>query len=148
MLSPYKKESDVQYWLPRVYQNDDWFTVQTVYLGYVCAQGDLAKIKRVLQDPLAKVMMNSKQAIFNGGTVLHMALFWNTGDTAVELYKLLTTCGAKPGMNDDEELPWEQTGFIWVNYLNPYNLGTRNEREYNEFAGAYKQIQELAQPKP
>jgi hypothetical protein len=35
-------------------------------------------------------------------------------------------------MNDDEEMPWQQNGFIWVNYLNPYN----------EFAEAYQKIQD------
>ena len=75
----------------------DDLEIKTLYLGNLCA-GDLDAIKELRRttDPEEfMILLNEAPHDQWNGTALHMALYWNTGDQAKNLFHFLVEHGAE-----------------------------------------------------
>ena len=123
----------VQRLLQETDESTDELSVKAHYLGYLCARGDIVKIKRfILQNRAGELeeIVNHRPEKQWKGTCLHMVTYWNTGDKALEMFKLLVTHGAIFYEDGYGKFPWEITGVRW---LAPITMSYLGERDMNEF---------------
>jgi hypothetical protein len=124
---------EIQSLLKETDELTDKLSVKSHYLGYLCAKGDLDKIKRfILQNRAGELeeIVNHRPEKQWKGTCLHMVTYWNTGDKALEIFKLLVTHGAIFYEDGYGKFPWEITGVRW---LDPITMSYLGERDMNEF---------------
>jgi hypothetical protein len=113
------------------------------YLIYMCQRGELDSVKELLQRlpyTEANVIINTTTGLCYNGTILHEALYWNSGELGLAFFNLFRSYGAEYKKNTYEEFPWEQGGPLWVNTLMISRIGLREE---NEFSGLYNQIRSM-----
>jgi len=126
------------------------------YLAHLCALGDYNVILGTLNAfSVDKVeleqIMNYRIRVMNGnvpvyeGTLLHIALYWNTDQKAIDLYDLLTTYGAKLSRNYYGEYPWMQSGDNWINPLTCESYGERDDSDFDDI---YDDMIEIYNLKP
>ena len=94
----------------RYHQPSDDLAVKPLYLGHLCARGDIVEVRNFLQeidpDDLEQILNAAPHEQWYG-TCLHMVTYWNTGDKAIELFKLLVLHGAKPVEDYYGYFPWD-----------------------------------------
>jgi hypothetical protein len=118
--------------------------VHVVYLSYLVAKGlinDVIAFIHLLGEDATEVI-NSTHELLYDGTVLHIALYYNTDYVGKALFSILRLHGAVYKLNYYEQYPWEQLGeCLWIHPLTGKELGTRNEEEfvnvYNEIVAEY-----------
>ena len=66
------------------------------------------------------------------GNCLHMLLFWNTGDKAITLFKLLDDHGARYIRNYYGLYPWQINASSWFVPFGNVNLGVRDKDEFRD----------------
>ena len=115
-----------------------------VYLGFLCAKGQINDIETFLQnmDEDLDFILNARSNIMYGGTVLHMALYWNSGNRGVELFQLLLNNGAIICQDNDGNYPWQQNRTRWVTGLN-LDDSESTIRSVDEFTETYQFIGEM-----
>jgi hypothetical protein len=117
---------------------------KTMYLACLCSKGDIESVKTFIRDTNLeelKLILNTKLYEMWEGTVLHMALYWNTGNQAFDMYTLLVNNGADPVQNYYNCYPWECTASKWIDMIGDTKFdGYRN---IEEFSQTYKLIEEL-----
>jgi len=118
------------------YQHD-YLTIHVLYLGYLLARCDMDKIEEFMEEHKEHLVaiLNTQQPEFFGGTVLHMALYWNSGQLGISLFELLYNNGAVPIQDEYNQFPWEQVEetMIWVHPFG-HSIGVRKS---DEFVGTY-----------
>jgi hypothetical protein len=127
--------------------------VKLFYLGYLCCQGDYASIVVFLQtldDDEKRILLNEKPYDFYEGTVLHVLLYWNSGNSAINIFDLLVEHGAEFVQDYYGHLPWEQGGAYWkcewrkketYNYLRErYGEDVRVAQDLDILIGEFSQI--------
>ena len=106
-----------------------------IYLGNLCVRGEykeLADFFRTHSESENKYLLNTTCYEFHNGTLLHLMLFWNTGNAAIDLFNLLAEHGADIKRDYYDCLPWTQYGESWIDPFNGNILGIRNQAEFEE----------------
>jgi hypothetical protein len=120
----------------------DYFEIVVFYIGYLCARGEIEKIKKTIDEAADKEflleILNYPLYEFHGGTVLHMALKYNK---SFELFELLWNNGAKDHKDSYDELPWEQKDQRWVLPITDEDY----EKDNEEFVDFYKEIKDIVE---
>lgn len=118
--------------------------IDVIYLGYLCARGKVREVTAFLDQlgDTARDVINMRHEDFQQGTVLHVALYWNSGRVGRELFDLLYNYEAEYYENSYGQFPWEQrTESIWIDPMDDKVLGMRDGTEfiqlYNEICIAY-----------
>ena len=108
---------------------------KTLYLGNLCARGDIESIISFMntteQDELTEIL-NTGVYEFYFGTVLHVALYWNSGEKCIQLFELLLENRAEPIRDYYGNFPWQQTYTKWNSPLDSVLLGERNVKEFED----------------
>jgi len=113
------------------------------YLIYMCQRGQLDSVKELLQnlpDNEVHEMINTTTGLCYNGTILHEALYWNSGELGLAFFNLFRYYGAEYKKNSYQEFPWEQGGPLWINSFVISRIGLREE---NEFSSMYNQIRNM-----
>ena len=115
----------------------DYIEEKTMYLNYLCARGDIQKVKEFIKELESdrkelKTILNMKQYEFWYGTILHTVLYWNTNKTAIELYTLLVELGARNIKDYYEVFPWELDISNWIDLITGNLIGIRDLSEFKE----------------
>ena len=121
------------------YCTDDFITCHEI--AYNCACGKINKVSKKLAaaTPVeCERWLNSCQIEFWLGTILHIALYWNSGEKGIKFYQLLKQYGAIPCRDYYEMLPWEQSGDNYIAPVGRYNCGVRDNTEFTEMYNTIK----------
>jgi hypothetical protein len=115
-----------------------------VYLGFLCAKGRLQDVEDYLQNVNGDLalILNSRSSVMYGGTVLHKVLYWNSGNTGLELFQLLVNNGALFYRDDNGHYPWQQNGTRWCTGLH-MDDNDSTLRNVDEFTELYQFIGEM-----
>jgi len=117
----------------QLFPKKDNITINALYLGNLCAQGDAEKIDVFIREhetkELRKILNCAPYEQWHG-TCLHMLLKWNTGDKAIALFKLLVAHGAEYIRNHYNKYPWQIDSKEWTFSFAHINLGDRNCDEF------------------
>jgi hypothetical protein len=127
--------------------------VKLFYLGYLCCQGDYASIAVFLQtldDDEKRIILNETPYDFYEGTVLHVLLYWNSGNSAINIFDMLVEHGAEFVRDYYGNLPWEQGCAYWKcelraretsNYIRErYEGDVRVAQNLESFIGKLSQV--------
>jgi hypothetical protein len=120
---------------PEINTEEDSYTHRLIYLGHVCSRGDynaLVTFLEGLDGDDKYVLLNATPYMFYYGNILHITLYWNTGDRAVYMFKLLVESGSEYVRDYYKKAPWEQVGDIWTSIVNHNTLGERDPKEFEE----------------
>jgi hypothetical protein len=139
LLSEYSMEE-----VRRMFSEKSELTVTTLYFGNLCAMGDEEKIKSFIQetepDRLRHILNHCPEEQWYGNC-LHMLLFWNTGDKAISLFKLLVDHGAiEYTRNYYNVYPWQINAPSWIV---PFGNVVLGNRDIDEFRDTYEAIERL-----
>lgn len=112
--------------------SDDYST-NHFYLGHLCSRGDIAEAERFLQSlEYGLEIVNKPYKNYNDGTILHIILYWNSGEVGRQLFELLNSYGAEYYENEKGVLPWEQEKMLeWKDPISNVVFGIRNESEFD-----------------
>ena len=113
-----------------------------LYISNLVMRGKLEDAKNyiaTLPVDFVREVVNTTSYHTYYGTVLHVLLYWNNNREALDFYKVLTSLGARPIQDYYNQLPWEQTGILYV--VDGYQ--TENNRIQEEFTWLYEQIQNM-----
>ncbi len=137
------REEAIQY-LISVGDHTDELSVNSFFLGHLCSCGKLNEAATFIQalGAGAAEVINLSHNRFYMGTVLHVAMFWNSGDLGKEFFALLWENGAEYYQNYYDQYPLEQLNAIWVNPLDNSFESKLGIRDDAEFVGMYEQLQE------
>jgi hypothetical protein len=120
------------------------FQKQLLYTHYLIARGDFnGVIDYIYQfdDEMRGYLLNDSLYETWFGNTLHTCAYWNTGTEALNLYRQLVEAGAYPCRDYYDELPWEQHGTVYVNFITNANLTSDgSERCLREFDISYMDI--------
>jgi hypothetical protein len=120
------------------------FETDLVYLGSLIQRGDVTQTKGYIEaleelsafrnDPTyVRRLIQSTHELFYDGTLLHVALFWNTGQLAIDFAELLVSYGVEDTKDYYGFFPWEQPDGDWVTILDHYeHLGYRLASEFED----------------
>lgn len=121
---------------------------KTLWLGHLCMTGNISAVKEYLAtldvDEKPKIL-NKKLHTFYEGTILHQTLYWNSGNTAIDLFQLLVEHGAEPCLDYYEKYPWNQGGVLWIPMFEN-QIGARDVEEFEESYSFLREIYEVEQP--
>jgi len=116
------------------------FTSRHLWLGYLCCLGEFDVVLAFLsicKESHRDRYINERSNEFWNGTLLHMILYWNTGEHTITMYKKLRELGAVPIENMYDNYPWENSTQIWCA---PTLRTSCGHRDHNEFAQLYQTI--------
>ena len=118
---------------PDEISESDEITIKALYLGNLCARGDLKKVEMFIQEH--ESYPQHLHAILNcapedHGNCLHMVMYWNTGDNAIALFSLLYAHGAEYIRNYDKVFPCQIHAPFYIAPINGQLLGIRNIAEF------------------
>jgi len=144
-LLPQRTRAELREYLNGINNHVDKISLDSFYLGYLCARGtinDAASFLGRLGARAAEVI-NFPHEHFYFGTALHMALGWNSGNLGLDFFELLWSHGAEYYKDGYQQYPWTQLGDkFWVN---PIEIGDQSRlglRDENEFLDMYEQLEE------
>jgi ankyrin repeat protein len=115
-----------------------------IWINYLCARGDVLGVKKFLDSKKKeelKVILNKKLSSIFNETVLHTVLYWNSGQSAMELFSMLLENGALISANTNGELPWQVKSDTWISPFGT-KFGIRDNSEF-EHTNCY--IAEIAE---
>ena len=124
----------------------DDLTANALYLGNLCARGDMNQIKSFIRGTEIEEMreiLNCAPEQQWYGTCLHMVMYWNTGAKALEMFELLVEHGAEYKRDSYGSFPWGQLGSIWITPVDNISLGPRNEDEFEETRATLREMYNL-----
>jgi hypothetical protein len=101
--------------------SNNHYHAKLVYLNYLCCMGLYEEITQFIRetDPLVlRQMLNERFNLLNEGTILHVVLNWNFGESACTIFELLTEHGAEYHRDNNGNYPWQQP--INHSYLSPF----------------------------
>lgn len=113
----------------------DDLTVNALYLGYLCAGGNIERIKAFVRETEPRDLreiLNCAPDLQWNGTCLHMLLGWNTGAEAHEIFDFLVQHGAEYVRDGYGFYPWQKLGFVWITPIDYIEIGERDQDEFEE----------------
>jgi hypothetical protein len=136
-LIPNYKLEDVNY-------KRSFIDQKTLYLGNLCARGDIESITYFINTTesteLTKILNNSLYE-FYFGTVLHVSLYWNYGEKCIKLFEILLEHGAVPNRDYYGNFPWQQKDKKWnvKEFEDTYNY-LRKTYELDEYEDEFIEL--------
>jgi len=121
---------------------------KTLWLGHLCMMGKITSVKEYLANldfEEKKEILNKTLEEFFGGTVLHQTLYWNSGNTAIDLFQLLAEHGAEPCLDGYDAYPWNVDGVYWIPIFHT-SIGTRDSEEFEESNSFLREIYDTTLP--
>jgi hypothetical protein len=106
-----------------------------IWLGYLCCRGSFDEVLTFLatqSEPRLSRYINERSNEFWFGNLLHMVLYWNTGDRALDMYARLRELGADPIEDTYGNYPWENKARIWTVPTLRTIYGNRYESEFDD----------------
>jgi len=106
-----------------------------LWLGYQCCRGAFDEVLSFLsevKEPRLRRYVNERSNEFWFGNLLHMVLYWNTGDRAFDMYTKLRKLGADPIEDTYGNYPWEIKARIWTVPTRRTIYGNRYEAEFDD----------------
>ena len=144
-LLPQRTRAELRDYLNSINNHVDKISVDSFYLGYLCARGtinDAASFLGRLGARAAEVI-NFPHEQFYFGTALHMALCWNSGNLGLDFFELLWSHGAEYYRDHYEQYPWAQVGEkLWVSPIDHSDASVLGQRDESEFLDMYEQLRE------
>lgn len=147
-LFTHRNQLDIQEWLVAHQYPSSESDQQLVYMAYLIAQGKfeetahfMTDIEEYNPDQLVN-LLTTPHSLFWDGTVLHVALYYNSGQRGLEFFQLLVSHGARYIKNYYNEFPWEQVGGVWFSLLD-HTTTTYIDRDEYEFASCYQDIADM-----
>ena len=136
-----KTSREIQELIPNYTMEDmmcDPSKEELYYLAYLCAKGNIGDVCNFLRGVQnVRLLLNTYCDYFDG-TILHVALYFNSGEKGLELFDLLTSKGAIPCLSPHfEERPWQQKGTRWVLFMCSLNIPDEFHRDPSEFTWLY-----------
>jgi len=111
-----------------------------LFLAHLCACGLLNEANEfILTIENHHELLDTTMFQLYDGTVLNMALYWNSGDLGYEFFKMLTSYGAYIYYDCYDCLPYQQDGTFWTTIIDDQPIGKRNP---TEFQSVYTKINE------
>jgi len=109
-----------------------------LFLAHLCACGLLDEANEfILTIENRRELLNTRMFQLYDGTVLNMALYWNSGDLAYKFFEMLTAYGAYIYYDCYDCLPYQQDGTFWTTIIDQHTIGKRN---LDEFLPVYTEI--------
>ena len=131
---------DIEY--PGVSKDSREFVTHHLWLGYQCCRGEFDKVLEFLQtcsETQCNRYLSERSSEFWNGNLLHMVLYWNTGDKAFDMYVALRKLGATLVEDKYDNYPWEFYTAIWTA---PTLRTVYGNRDYTEFAQLYHRVEQ------
>jgi hypothetical protein len=119
-----------------------------LYTHYLVARGDFSALVDYLDSLDAdtrRTMVNTPLYDTYMGTTLHTCAYWNTGLTALAIYRYLVGAGATPLRDSYNDLPWEVRGSRWICPVRGFAVST-DRRQDVEFAWTHEEIERYFAP--
>jgi hypothetical protein len=111
-------------------------TARHMWLGYLCCRGQFEEVliflKQITSPFVLYRYITERSNEFWFGNLLHMVLYWNTGDRAFEMYTTLRKMGAELVEDTYDHYPWESETEIWVAPTIRKVIGNRYKREFDQ----------------
>ena len=132
---PEKSYEEIYDFLVENQYESDKFNTDVVYLGYLCAKGDIDVATNFVNSlDNKKQVLNNQHILLYSGTVLNVALFWNSNDLGWQFFNLLWSNGAEFKTDYYGKFPFEQLdGLSWFTPLDYFNFGERDDIEFFKF---------------
>jgi hypothetical protein len=137
-MIPTKNQEDIrQFLISKQFPTTD-FDIKLMYLMYLITKGDFENTCYFLTDVYdnnpdeVKELVSTTHPLFHGGSVLHIALYWNAGQRGIEFFELFVSYGAHYIENDAGYYAWEQFGGIWSTPFDIIEYGVRMQSEFDE----------------
>lgn len=131
---------DIEY--PGVSKDSREFVKNHLWLGYQCCLGNFEAVLEFLEtlsETQRKRYLSERSSEFWNGNLLHMVLYWNTGDKAFDMYVKLRELGAKLVEDKYNNYPWEYYTAIWTA---PTLRTVYGNRDYTEFVQLYHRVEQ------
>jgi hypothetical protein len=131
---------DIEY--PGVSKDSREFVTNHIWLGYQCCRGDFDTVLEFLEtcsETQRNRYLSERSSEFWNGNLLHMVLYWNTGDKAFEMYVQLREMGARLVEDKYNNYPWEYYTAIWTA---PTLRTAYGNRDYTEFVQLYHRVEQ------
>jgi len=107
-----------------------------MWLGYLCCRGQFEEVLMFLKGITSPCILyryiTERSNEFWFGNILHMVLYWNTGDRAFDMYTILREMGAEIVEDTYDHYPWESNAEIWTVPTIRKVFGNRYKHEFNE----------------
>jgi len=135
-IIPKKTREEIYTFLIENSYESDKSSTDAVYLGYLCAKGDIYNARDFVNSlENKKEVLNIKHILLYSGTVLHIAMFWNSGDIGRQFFHLLWSNGAEFVIDYYNQFPFEQLDYdlMWLTPIEYINCGERDNSEFFEF---------------
>ena len=98
--------------------NDNENLTDLLYLHHLISRGSLDDVRDFfcgLSDDRVRHLVNATDYHTHFGNSLHTCAYWNTDESALDMFAFLMECGAKPIRNYYQDLPWEtMQGILYV----------------------------------
>jgi len=131
---------DIEY--PGVSKDSREFATNHIWLGYQCCRGDFDTVLEFLEmcsETQRNRYLSERSSEFWNGNLLHMVLYWNTGDKAFDMYVRLREMGARLVEDKYNNYPWEYYTVIWTA---PTLRTAYGNRDYTEFVQLYHRVEQ------
>ena len=109
----------------------------SIYIHYLVARGDLETLMAYLESwppETRKSLLDTPNYDTYFGNTLHTCAYWNTGLTALTIYRYLVANGATPFCDHYGDYPWAVKGILWPCPVRGYRVSDlhRNDAEFAE----------------
>jgi hypothetical protein len=131
---------DIEY--PGVSKDSHEFVKNHIWLGYQCCLGNFYEVLDFIDKCPKRERaryLSERSSEFWNGNLLHMVLYWNTGDKAFYMYTSLRELGAKLVEDKYDNYPWEFNTEIWTA---PTLRDVYGKRDCAEFIELYHRIEQ------
>lgn len=125
------------------------FERSVIYTHYLVARGDFNALVCFLDaKPIDERHRIVNHAMFDTymGNALHACLYWNTGTSALNIYRYLVGCGATATCDYYEHYPWTQDGSRYICPLRGVDVAPDFQRDPAEFSQTYADVQRFFHP--
>lgn len=129
-LLPLSFDDIKQFFVESKEPSDD-STVFVFYISYLCAQGDIARVKELIEllGEDALTILDTPHERFLARAI-NVALLWNSDDIGYEFFVLFSSLGVKY-CSDIYGNPWEQLfNTAWVDPISLELIGYRDDEEF------------------
>lgn len=116
---------------------------ELIYLNHLVSRGDLSAVAEFLEGRSPEErqqLVNNTSYHTHFGNSLHACAYWNTGETALEMFAYLIECGARPIRDYYENLPWEMNGILYVPVVPIRGIDEPHQRNRADFVGTHREL--------
>lgn len=117
-----------------IVSDDSIRDTQVRYVNYLVARGNIDEVRAYLDtltEETQRDIVDSTHYNTYYGNTLNTCAYWMTGESAIEMFRMLVERGATAIWDHYGDLPWEVGGVMWISSIG--NEITPCERNPDEF---------------